>query len=504
MTLSEKNPVHLGPYRPTVILHGGAGAISPDSLPPELYARYHTSLLRYLTQTRLLLDSGASALDAATYAVTLFEDDPLFNCGRGAVFTDKGAIELEASIMVTSLNPEGPRVGAVKRAAAVSLVKNTRHPILLAKEVLITSDTDHGLGGTNTMHTHLSGRELEEWGWNERGLEKKPESWFWTKKRWEEHRRGLHPNAQSLDAYTFEDLLISADPLSQIPRNGTDIDIDILEIPSQGTVGAVTLDSWGNLATATSTGGLTNKRTGRIGDTPTVGSGFWAEAWEENVPSSTSRSRGEASVTSSEIPLLNQASELLWKHTRALLEPCLEPLQLQRTYHYHDLNRAPPSYASAVDDAFSPITQPYTTPSMKMPPHEPKQRRRAVALSGTGNGDSFLRTNAVRTAASISRFSPQNVSLSDAIHLIAGPDGELQRSAGERWGRTGEGQGGIIGIEVTDDGGDGSERFYNGKRTGKAVFDFNCGGLFRAYYEQDAKDDGGKEVPRVAVFREDG
>lgn len=141
---------------------------------------------------------------------------------------------------------------------------------------------------------------------------------------------------------------------------------------------------------------------------------------------------------------------------------------------------------------------------MNLPPQKPKQRRRAVALSGTGNGDSFLRTNAVRTAASISRFSPQNVSLSDAIHLIAGPDGELQRSAGERWGRTGEGQGGIIGIEVTDDGGDGSERFYNGKRTGKAVFDFNCGGLFRAYYEQDAKDDGGKEVPRVAVFREDG
>lgn len=501
MTLSDKNPVHLGPYRPTVILHGGAGAISRDNLPPELYARYHASLLRYLTQTRQLLDSGASALDAASYAVTLFEDDPLFNCGRGAVFTDKGTIELEASIMVTSLNPDGPRVGAVKRAAAVSLVKNTRHPILLAKEVLIASDADHGLGGTNTMHTHLSGRELEEWGWNERGLEKKPESWFWTKKRWEEHRRGLHPDAQSLNAYTFEDLLASADPLSQIPRNGTDIDIDILEIPSQGTVGAVTLDSWGNLATATSTGGLTNKRSGRIGDTPTVGSGFWAESWEENIPPS--RLRAGVAVASSERPLLNQASDMLWKHTRALLEPCLEPLQLQRTYHYHDLNGAPPSYASAVD-ASSPITQPYTTPSMDLPLHKPKQQRRAVALSGTGNGDSFLRTNAVRTAASISRFSSQNVLLSDAIRLIAGPNGDLQRSAGGRWGQTGEGQGGIIGIEVTDDGGgDGSERSFNGKRTGKVVFDFNCGGLFRAYYEQDAQDEGGKEVPRVAVFRED-
>lgn len=495
MTPSEKSPVRLGPYRPTVILHGGAGGLSRDNLPPELYARYHASLLEYLTRARKLLDAGASALDAATYAVTLFEDDPLFNCGRGAVFTDKGTIELEASIMVTSLNHDGPPAGAVKRAAAVSLVKNTRHPILLAKEVLTASDQDRGLGGTSTMHSQLSGRELEEWGWNERGLEKKPDSWFWTKKRWEEHRRQLHPNTQSLDAYTFEDLLASANPLSQISREAADIDIDVLEIPSQGTVGAVALDSWGNLATATSTGGLTNKKPGRIGDTPTVGSGFWAEAWEEDVPSGSSGV--EFGTASPERRLLEQASDILWKHTRALLGPCLDPLGLERDYSYHNLNGAPPSYASVANG--SSINQPYSSPPTTFA-RKVKQRR-AVALSGTGNGDSFLRTNAVRTAASISRFSPHHVPLSEAVKLIAGPDGELQQSAADRWGRTGEGQGGIIGIEVTDNETDGSKHSLGGKR-GKAVFDFNCGGLFRAYYE-DSQEADGKEFPRVAVFKED-
>ena len=287
MTSQEKRPPDSGPYRPTVIIHGGAGALSRDNLPPALWAQYKASLLKYLTSTRDLLDAGASALDAATHAVTLFEDDPLFNCGRGAVFTESGSIEMEASLMVTSIDPKGPPQGYVKRAAAVSLVKNTRHPILLAKQVLIASDDDEGLGGTASMHTHLSGRQLEEWGWNEKGLEKKPDHWFWTKKRWEEHRRGLS-KPPSPGLYTYEDLLESVNAPQQNREHITvysDIDVDVIGIPSQGTVGAVTLDSWGNLATATSTGGLTNKKAGRIGDTPTVGAGFWAESWDQHAES---------------------------------------------------------------------------------------------------------------------------------------------------------------------------------------------------------------------------
>ena len=106
---------------------------------------------------------------------------------------------------------------------------------------------------------------------------------------------------------------------------------------------------------------------------------------------------------------------------------------------------------------------------------------RAVAMSGTGNGDSFLRTAAARTAAAIARWSDR--SLASSVQQIAGAGGELQRSAGDRWGRTGEGEGGIIGIELV-----------NG--VGRTVFDFNCGGMFRAW-----TDDNGNE--RMMVFKDE-
>ena len=114
--------------------------------------------------------------------------------------------------------------------------------------------------------------------------------------------------------------------------------------------------------------------------------------------------------------------------------------------------------------------------------HESTSSIRAVAMSGTGNGDSFLRLAAARTAGAIVRFS-RSRSLASAITQIAGPGGELEQSAGDRWGKTGEGEGGIIGIELID-----------GK--GKIVFDFNCGGMFRCWV-----DDHGKE--RVMVFKDE-
>src|SRR5258707_357995 len=124
----EKRPN--GPFKPTLILHGGAGAISRANLLPERYQQCHKSLLRYLTVTKSLLDNSTSALDAACHAVSLMEDDPLFNCGRGSVFTKTGTIEMEASVMVASVSTDGPPVvGSIKRGAAVSLIRNTRHPI---------------------------------------------------------------------------------------------------------------------------------------------------------------------------------------------------------------------------------------------------------------------------------------------------------------------------------------------------------------------------------------
>ena len=433
-----------GNFKPTLILHGGAGAITRANLPPELYDKYERSLLSYLISTKAQLDAGKSALDAACYAVSLMEDDPLFNCGRGSVFTTSGTIEMEASVMVTSVDRSEPQDGHIKKGAAVSLVRNTRHPILLAKEVLLDADRSHGLGGTSTMHCHLSGASVEEWGFDERGLERKANEWFWTKRRWEEHRRGLEGVA----------------------------DARALNLPSQGTVGAVCMDSFGSLAVATSTGGLTNKAPGRIGDTPTVGAGFWAEAWtERHHPRSEDRSWSEQFILSAQLRL----SELV--------QDCF-PQFLRHSRHYSPLDEV--SGVTGADGASD------------------GNQWRAVAMSGTGNGDSFLRTDAARTTAAICRYSTEYVPFADAVSQVTGPGGELQRSAGSRWNRTGEGQGGIIGLEVCSRGSStGHESDGREKRlkTAEVVFDFNCGGLWRAWYARPVPSSD-VECPQVMVFRE--
>ena len=141
---------------------------------------------------------------------------------------------------------------------------------------------------------------------------------------------------------------------------------------------------------------------------------------------------------------------------------------------------------------------------------KPKTTRRAIALSGTGNGDSFLRINAARTVAAMLRFSSPDSfppTLAEAVTAVAGPGGELERSAGKRWGKTGEGIGGMIGIEVevdvdSDADAAGEKKGEEGLRKGKVVFDFNCGGMFRAWMEEV---DGGRkgETERVMVFREE-
>ena len=512
MTTSEK-PSKLGPFKPTLIIHGGSGAIHRANLPPEVWVRYQASLLKYLTVTKELLDSGASALDAACHAVTLFEDDVLFNCGRGSVFTERGTIEMEASVMVCSVDPAGPPAGGIKRTAAVSMIRNTRHPILLAKEVLVTADEDAGLGVTSTLHCHLSGRDVEVWGWTEKALEKKPDRWFWTQQRWDEHRRGLK---KVDDSYTFADLVASVDPLLKQSQQDGDGLGGVKGTPSQGTVGAVCLDSWGNLAVATSTGGLTNKKPGRIGDTPTVGAGYWAEAWNEytynDYRSDLSQPEQASEQTALAIlrtmPVMNQ----LWTQASSMLGSCLNSAEANTHFPQSQAETAPPAYT------IMPVTSyhAYQSPALLSPPyasrHRPvRQRHHALAISGTGNGDSFLRTDACRTAASLCRLDRPPLRLADAVGLVAGPLGLLQRSAGDRWGKTFEGQGGMIGIEVVDETELESVQGYGGQgkgvcprskqKRGQVVFDFNCGGLFRAYYEIDEKT--GEEKPKIMVFKEE-
>ncbi|KAJ5856265.1 uncharacterized protein N7529_010209 [Penicillium soppii] len=444
-------------FKPTLIIHGGAGNIQRSKLPPDLYAAHHASLQSYLRSTNHLLNNGATALDAAVHAVSLLEEDPLFNCGRGSVFTTAGTIEMEASVMVTSVHAyDATQPGTIKRGAGVMGVRNVRHPIQLARESLLRtgvnpdgSPTDDG----GSMHSQLVGPHVEtlarDWG-----LEFKPDEWFWTQKRWDEHLRGLKGEEE---------------PVSL----------------TQGTVGCVCLDQWGNLAVATSTGGLTNKLPGRIGDTPTLGAGFWAESWDELA---------QIGDNASSTPNIPSVGDIL-RDARMYLADCMPQfLREPETADYSPLRNA------EISQVPSPKAEKFSTFHQPLYPQHAKKRH-AIAVSGTGNGDSFLRVAAARTAAAMLRFSPPGtfpLGLADAVTAVAGPGGELQRSADARWKSTGEGEGGIIGIEaeLATAAGSSDVKLHRGR----VVFNFNCSGMWRAWMDTD---DTGKEIERIMVFREE-
>jgi beta-aspartyl-peptidase (threonine type) len=234
MTISTKtaqtisNPI-------AIAIHGGAGVIDRAQMKPERESSYRAGLSAALDAGYAILERGGSALDAVTEAVRLLEDDPQFNAGRGAVLTHDGAAELDASIM----DGVGPRAGAV---AGIRHVKN---PIGLARLVMDKSP-----------HVMLIGEGAEEFA-RERGLEFVPNTYFRTPYRLQELQRALE----------LERASPTIGPAAFDPRSGGTI---------TGTVGAVALDGAGNLAAATSTGGMTNKRYGRVGDSPIIGAGTYA------------------------------------------------------------------------------------------------------------------------------------------------------------------------------------------------------------------------------------
>ncbi|KAF2804677.1 L-asparaginase precursor [Mytilinidion resinicola] len=436
--------------QPRIIIHGGAGNISRDNLTSAAYEAYRKSLLSTLSSaSESLQKPGATALDVATFAVSLLENDPLFNSGKGAVFTRAGTNELESSIMVSD--------GKRKRGVGCMLLKHVKNPIKLAREFLVQGDT--GGGGGAQGHCQLSGEYLEglaeEWG-----LDIVTPDYFFTQKRWDEHRRGLEAERELGSAIAqFQDPFPLSNNGSEAPTAGLgatgDPSWDGKEYLPQGTVGAVVLDSFGTLCVATSTGGLTNKLPGRIGDTPTLGAGYWAEEWFEEVSKSQMLYQSLPTPSSS----TSSFDKLSRGDTPALISDCLPSTAL----------RQPQVQASTSDN--------------KSTEQQHSSQRHAVAMSGTGNGDSFLRVNAVRTAAAISRFSSPNTALSKAVSQVAGSGGELQKSAGDRWGKTGEGEGGIIGIELVG-------------THGSIVADFNCGGMFRAWV-----DDAGEQ--QCMVFKDE-
>ncbi|MDR5735229.1 isoaspartyl peptidase/L-asparaginase [Caballeronia sp. LZ025] len=225
---------------PVIAIHGGAGTILRSAMNADAEARYHAALAGVLRASERILAGGGRALDAVTEAVRLLEDCPLFNAGHGAVFTAAGTHELDASIMD----------GATLQAGAISCVTHLKNPVLAARRVLEVSE-----------HVMFTAAGAEAFAL-EQGLEFVEPLYFHTDARYQ----------QWLKARGTSRTLLDHDAASQ----ATDEDDPLDPTKKFGTVGAVALDANGHLAAATSTGGVTNKQAGRVGDAPLIGAGCYA------------------------------------------------------------------------------------------------------------------------------------------------------------------------------------------------------------------------------------
>ncbi|GAB5095210.1 isoaspartyl peptidase/L-asparaginase family protein [Caballeronia sp. GACF4] len=225
---------------PVIAIHGGAGTIVRAALKSDAEARYHAALAEILRAVERLLADGGSALDAVTEAVRLLENCPLFNAGHGAVFTSAGTHELDASIMD----------GATLEAGAVSCVTRLKNPVLAARRVLDVSE--------HVMFTAAGAEAFAA----AQGLEFVEPSYFHTDARYEQWQKARGASGTMLDHDAATLAAGEDDPLDPAKKFGT--------------VGAVALDAHGHLAAATSTGGMTNKQIGRVGDAPLIGAGCYA------------------------------------------------------------------------------------------------------------------------------------------------------------------------------------------------------------------------------------
>lgn len=230
-----------------LVIHGGAGTILKKNMTPQKEAAYRESLRAALATGYAVLKSGKSGLDAVEATIKVLEDDSLFNAGKGAVFTHDGVNELDAAIMN----------GKDLAAGAIAGVHNIRNPITAARAVMEKSE-----------HVLLTGRGAEQFA-KEAGVTLVDPSYFWTKQRWDELQEALRDD--SIKAVKAAQLGAGHVAASGEPLLGT-INRDY----KFGTVGCVALDNQGNLAAGTSTGGMTDKKYGRVGDSPLIGAGTYA------------------------------------------------------------------------------------------------------------------------------------------------------------------------------------------------------------------------------------
>jgi len=211
----------------TIAVHGGAGTILKENMTPGLQQRYEQALQQALDTGYDILAAGGSSLDAVTAATVVLEDFPLFNAGKGSVFNHTGGHEMDAAVME----------GSGLRAGACSGISGVRNPVLLAKGIMERSE-----------HVMLTGRGAEQFA-RQLGLSFESEAYFYEETRYRQWQEALEEGKVVLD------------------HNDKKF----------GTVGAVALDAAGNLAAATSTGGMTNKKYGRVGDSPIIGAGTFAD-----------------------------------------------------------------------------------------------------------------------------------------------------------------------------------------------------------------------------------
>lgn len=230
---SETDSVNFG-----IVLHGGAGTILKENMSDSMEKAYRLKLEEAIKEGHEILKNGGTAVEAVQRTVNVMEDSPLFNAGKGAVFTNEGKNELDAAIMD----------GATLNAGAIAGVTTVKNPIDLAIEVM-----------ENSEHVMLGGKGAETFA-EERGLEIVDPEYFYTENRYRSLQRIKDSDKTELD---HDD------------KKTAYFDPNIKD-SKFGTVGAAALDKYGNLAAGTSTGGMTNKKWNRIGDVPVIGAGTYA------------------------------------------------------------------------------------------------------------------------------------------------------------------------------------------------------------------------------------